>query len=451
MSKRLLASIGFQMAIVSIAATITAAQSPIQQYPQHQTWQHSGQPSQVGHYYPGQHVQQSLSDNSLDSARPPEAYAQRVPPAPGFEPASQQQVETVNYIQQPHQPGYVQAASMETAANYDPIAALEAKVESLQYQLESIYADESGVYGDPGQCQGCGQCDCCQQKSRGGLYLGAAAIFAKPHYKEGFQHTQTNTQTGQQTLIPFEYDYQASIRAWLGYKAASGFGMRVTYWNFDADGQPSDNTADGINIYGAHVVSIIFPANIFAAAPGDQLLNNDSLKTQIVNYYGTYDTTVGGFEVSGGMGLRNARLKQTVSSTVLRGGQPVAQLSWDREYIGLGPAATVDARRRIGCSPFSIFASGGGSFLFGHKTLNRTVFGDQSPQPAAPFLSLTDADEVVGIGELGFGAEWSRQLPSGRNLMVRGSYEGQLWAEAGAPTLGFLGFQGFGVQVELKR
>ena len=88
--------------------------------------------------------------------------------------------------------------------------------------------------------------------------------------------------------------------------------------------------------------------------------------------------------------------------------------------------------------------------MFGTKTINRTVLGDQSPQPASPFLSLEEADEVVGIGEVELGFEWSRPIRCGQ-LNVRGTYEGQLWAEGGAPTLGFLGFEGFGIQVGLTR
>jgi len=332
-------------------------------------------------------------------------------------------------------------ALQPTAPVVDPFRALEDRVHSLQCQLDSMRISNK-----------CNSCNQCSDAGNSGFYLGAAAIFAKPHLKESFQHSQTNFATGTQTLVPFEYDYEATPRAWVGFKSSKGMGLRGTYWIFDADGRTSANTADGINIYGAHAVTVIFPANIFAINPGEQLVNSDSLKTQIVNLYGTYDSNVGGFEMSAGVGLRYARLEQTLNSVVLDPtGAPIRQLSWQRQYDGLGPALTVDAKRRLGCSPFSFFAQGGGSFLFGTKTINRTVLGDQSPQPAAPFLLLDRADEVVGIGEAGFGVEWSRRLFTGHNLRVRGLYEGQLWAEAGAPTLGFLGFEGFGVIVELSR
>ena len=285
-----------------------------------------------------------------------------------------------------------------------------------------------------------------------GFYFGAGVVFAKPHLKEAFQYSIIDLANNSQSLIPFDYDYQASIRAWGGFRLASGFGFRTNFWGFDADGQTSSNVADGNFIYGAHAISVIFPANIFAIAPGQRLVNTDSLRTQVYNFLGTYDTTAGGFEMSAGMGLRYAKLDQSLASTVFAAsGGVVRELNWQREYSGLGPSVAVDAKRRIGCSPFSIFGQGGGALLYGTKAIRRRVVGDQSPQPALETLILEDADEVVGIGEVGFGLEWSRPLRGGRHISVRGLYEGQLWAEAGAPTLGFLGFESFGIQAELRR
>ena len=323
---------------------------------------------------------------------------------------------------------------------FDPIQALEAKVDALQCQLDQIGS--------------CGKCLAAEANTRrqGGLYFGAGAIFAKPHLKESFQYSQINFATGQQTLVPFEYDYQSTLRGWVGYTTPEGFGFKVTYWGFDDEGRTRVNTADGTNIFGASAVTVIFPANIFAIAPGETLTSTDFLKTQVINYYGTYQTRVGSFDVDGAMGLRYARLLQSLDSFVTpAGGPPTRRLSWERKYDGLGPAISVDIKRQIGYSGFSVVGQGGGALLFGKKTINRTVIGDQSPQLATRVLVLDEADEVVGIGEMNFGLEWSRRLQGGRNLNIRGLYEGQLWAEAGAPTLGFLGFEGFGIQVSLTR
>ncbi|NND97893.1 MAG: hypothetical protein HKN47_11255, partial [Pirellulaceae bacterium] len=176
------------------------------------------------------------------------------------------------------------------------------------------------------------------------------------------------------------------------------------------------------------------------------------LETQILNLVGTIETRIKTVDVRVGMGLRYALLAQELSNTVVDGGGvPQGILNWSRRYEGVGPTAKVDARRRLGCSRFTVIGGGGGALLYGSKDLERFVLGDVGTPPAAPFLRLEDADEVVGIGELKFGLEWARTFCNGAELAVQGRYEGQLWAESGAPTLGFLGMQGFGCLLELRR
>lgn len=326
---------------------------------------------------------------------------------------------------------------------YSPPPIVNPQIDNAQQYFQSTI-DDSCCF------QPCVDQTCCQ--SQCGLYAGFAAVFAKPHFKESFEYSQTNTATGMQTLVPFQYDYEFTPRAFVGFKSDSGAGIRGSYWQFKADSAPTDNVADGINIYGAHAVTIIFPANIFAAFPGQTLNTSSSLDTQIFDLFATLDGSVGSVSATGGFGLRYGKLVQSISSMVsVPPGPPTGILQWEREFEGFGPAAFLEAKKRLGTSRLSAVATGGGALLFGKKQLDRTVIGDQSPQPATPFLSLQEADEVVGIGEIGMGTEWAGQFQHGHSLRVRGTYEGQLWAESGAPTLGFLGFEGFGIQIELAR
>jgi len=64
---------------------------------------------------------------------------------------------------------------------------------------------------------------------------------------------------------------------------------------------------------------------------------------------------------------------------------------------------------------------------------------------------LDDAEAVVGCGGLEIGLQWSRPLANCGSLFIRGTYEAQLWADAGAPTLTFLGFEGFGLALGVAR
>ncbi|MDA7902126.1 Lpg1974 family pore-forming outer membrane protein [Mariniblastus sp.] len=314
---------------------------------------------------------------------------------------------------------------------------LESRVMELEQQIKALQIS-TAAYDNQSSAQ-----------SSSGFYAGAAAVWSKPHFKEAFEYSETNTATGQQTLHPFQYDYKVTPKIWVGFKNAEGMGIKATYWSFDADGAVRDNTSNGITLFGAHAVTVIFPANIMSFVPGDTLQTSSNLQAQITNLYASYSTNAHDIEINGGVGLRYARLRQTLAATVT--GTVPASLNWERAYDGVGPSVALDLKKRIGCRGLSAIAKGSGALLYGTKTIDRTVFGDISSPPASPFLMLDEADEVVGIGEFGFGMEWARTMGSGAELAVTGTYDGQLWAEAGAPTLGFLGFQGFGLGVELRR
>ncbi len=371
----------------------------------------------------------------------------------------------VNYpavVGQPHQlqPGIVQPPPVISPYSSQPVSAatpleyriqdLESKLEVMQNQVEATQINiANSCYTDQYQANIAG---CENGTFRSGFYAGAAAVWMKPHFKEAFELSRTDFTTGQQSLIPFGYDYDVTPRVFMGFRNSENTGVRVSYWSFDHQGRPSSYTSNGLDAYGAHIVSVIFPANIFAANFGESLNVQNRLETSTLNLHGTIEGTFNKGTYMAGAGIRYANLEQTYQATVLsQAGAPIADLSWERSFDGIGPSVVFDAARQLGCSKFSAVVNGGGALLFGQKTLQRTVFGDQSPQPAAPFLNLTDADEVVGIGEMSIGLEWATVTRRGQQLKVRGTYEGQLWAEAGAPTLGFLGFEGFGLQVEVRR
>ena len=360
------------------------------------------------------------------------------------------------------QPGIVEPPPVVSTQPYpnQPISAvtpLEYRIQDLESKLEvmqgRVEATQIGVANSCFVDNYQGDFANCQDSNVGsGFYAGAAAVLMKPHFKEAFQLSRTDFQTGRQTLVPFAYDYEVTPRVYFGYRNSENLGFRLSHWDFDHQGQSSTFTSNGLEAYGAHVVSVIFPANIFAANFGETLNVQNRLETSTVNLHGTIDGTFKKGTYTAGVGIRYANLEQSYQATVLsQVGAPLADLSWERSFDGIGPSVIFDASKQLGCSKFSAVVSGGGALLFGQKTLQRTVFGDQSPQPAAPFLDLTDADEVVGIGEVTLGLEWATVLRRGQKLKLRGSYEGQLWAEAGAPTLGFLGFEGFGFQAEVSR
>jgi hypothetical protein len=121
-------------------------------------------------------------------------------------------------------------------------------------------------------------------------------------------------------------------------------------------------------------------------------------------------------------------------------------LNWERRFEGFGVSAGAEAHRPLGSRGLSAFGHAQAALLFGQKDLWRRDYGAAPPV----VVDLDSADEVAGAFELDLGLEWIRKLSFG-DFFVRASYEGQLWTEAGAPTLGYLGFEGIGLSLGLSR
>lgn len=327
------------------------------------------------------------------------------------------------------------------------VAALHSELASLRQRMDSLAGEGDVVVGCgcESDCNwndcGCDD-DCCGcSSSRNGFYIGGEAAFAKPYYKEAFEASLTNLATTAQTLLPFHWDYQATPRVWLGYTDCDGLGVRARFWDFDQEGETRTLAGSNLPTPTAHVVSVIFPATIIAPA-GTTMSVSNSLLFRTLDLEGTKQLQIGSTELMLGAGLRYALLDQRYDASVTVTG---SRLTWQRRFEGLGLTMSAEGRQPIGCRGLAAVGSFRGAMLFGQKDMNRTVIGNVAPNVGDGPITLDGGDDVFGGGELGLGLEWSREMPSGREIFVRGTYEGQLWTDGGAPTLTFLAFQGFAV------
>ena len=281
------------------------------------------------------------------------------------------------------------------------------------------------------------------------IYAGFSFLFAKAHMKESFEATITNVAPpASLTLVPLDTDYEMTPRVWLGVTNDRGLGFRMSYWRYDHGGN-ARTFFDGVNLPGATVTTVIFPATIIAPAPGDVLSTSNQLKTSTLDAEGTIDVQLGSLQMRAGAGLRYAKIDQQMSALATRGGAPIGVLGWTREFEGIGPTISANVAQPL-WNRLSAIGALRGSLLFGEKSLRRIVIGDITPDAAPPVVQLNDADEVTAGFEIALGAQWKRELPSGHQLVVQGMYEGQLWTDAGAPTLTFLGFEGFSASLGLN-
>jgi hypothetical protein len=285
------------------------------------------------------------------------------------------------------------------------------------------------------------------------LYVGYTFLFSKLHYKESFQATVSDFATGTMELVPFEGEYELTPRVWIGLRAANGIGVRGSYWSFDHAGDDLNLVSNGVRIPAATSTSVIFPALIVAPFPGDRLSVGTSMEATTFDLEGTYDVRLRRAEATLGAGLRYANTDQAYDATVIPGpvpGATPASLQWVRQFEGFGPLLTAQGMLPIGNSGF--YGRGGVnvSFLFGEKTLRRTVFNDATPPPntGMPVVLFDDSDEITGIYGANIGLGWQRHGDVA-SLLIEGTYEGQLWTEGGAPTITFAGFEGLGLTLGL--
>lgn len=285
------------------------------------------------------------------------------------------------------------------------------------------------------------------------FYAGYSFGFTRLHYKESFQALVSDLGTGTLNLVPFEHDYELTPRVWFGYRSASGLGLRGSYWNFDHASSDINLVNDGVRIPSATATSVIFPALIVAPFPGDQLSVGSSLEATTLDLEATYDFRVQRLEAVVGVGIRYAHFDQRFDAVVTPGlvpGAAPAALNWLREFEGLGPLFTAQGKLPIGGAGF--YGTGGLnlSFLFGDKTLIRTVLNDATPAPNAglPILRFDDSQEITGIYGASIGLGWRRDSQFGQ-YFVEGAYESQLWTDGGAPTITFAGFNGFSLTLGL--
>lgn len=290
----------------------------------------------------------------------------------------------------------------------------------------------------------------------GGIYANVEFLFARAHYKESFEASTIDFLTGTQQLHPFSFDYSLSPRAALGFRTGEGLGLRATWWGYDDESKARSRTATFTQFPIANVVTVIFPAAIGATLPGDVLDSMSSMKAQTLDLEGTVDLYWGQTEISIGGGVRLASMDQRSHAHVTRGTDVIRSLDWSREMDAAGPTVGVDGRRSLatlGRSQLSLFGGLQGSLVLGENTLQRVVVGDITPMAAMtpPRVILSGANEVSGIFDMALGMELSQEFGKMGRGFVRGQYDAQLWTAAGAPTLTFLGFEGFGLALGWER
>lgn len=303
------------------------------------------------------------------------------------------------------------------------------------------------------ECPNCHEQQCCCH--RGCLAAGFAAVFLRPHFEHDVAFIDTidnGAVSTRQTDVPFDYDMEFSPRFWLEYCKSNHLGLRATYWSFDHDSplmqatvdEPGEEINSPIRFIRANATAFE-PLDLSARAQGDVFRAQASLDVDVIDLEGTKWTDFCTWQFGASAGLRYASLQQTYSSVVTTSeDQTVNAFFGSHRFDGVGPTFALEMRRPMGC--FNWFSMARGSLLYGNGKYGFTAF-ENLDSTALPLTTIVEQqrNDIIPVGELQVGLEWSKQFCNGGRLFCRTALEAQLWQGAGTATeedgnLGLFGF-----------
>lgn len=235
------------------------------------------------------------------------------------------------------------------------------------------------------------------------------------------------------TLVPFDYDFKFTPRTWLGWQAADGGGFRATYWRFSDQAATERATA----VAGATPVYLFvygaggnLTRNAYADL-GETLVSNHSLAMQALDLEATQRFGLGQLQCLLGAGVRLADMDQHLRGEVYDASNALWEVvTNDLSFQGAGPTASLQATRALGASRFSTFGGLRGALLYSET---QQAIYEMKDGYANELTDMAKATEMLSMGEMSIGLQYTQHIGPRAQFFVRGSYEGQAWFDVGGP------------------
>jgi hypothetical protein len=285
--------------------------------------------------------------------------------------------------------------------------------------------------------------ECCEEPCCGyEILAGIGYYYLKPYWKtnpayvvlqnniEG-HHSKSNLDDVN-FVKDFDWDGELAPRVWVGFVCCNGWGARAHYWRFDESVTQSVRVAGTIDrIFAAS--GGVKQGDVEADSEGDALTVSNHLELDVFDVEALKQFRIGCCSVMVSGGLRYANLRQRYQASEIN-----ADSKWDSEdavqisnsFKGVGPTLGVEAKYPLWCG-FSLYGNSRFSVLFGDGKFRS--FESQSNrfgELAQVDVNTIDRDEVLPIGELELGVEWSHDM--GKCLLVaRAGAVAQIWWGAG--------------------
>lgn len=256
----------------------------------------------------------------------------------------------------------------------------------------------------------------------GGIYLVQPVFGTNPAFLVNSGGGNVSRQ------VDFSHNLEVAPNVWLGYVSERGWGVRGRWFQFDHGSSSSYAAAPGETITGMSQFALgRAPVNGTIAA-------SSNLAVNVFDIEGTCSIDGAKWSHLLGIGVRYAHMSQDYRAT-LTNAQTRIDLTSGHNLNGVGPAFSLETKRRIGESGFAVYGHMHGAIVFGQSKEGQYAISNGTP------LQFTREEmRVLPVGELELGAEYQRNAGRTR-LFVQGGFVGQVWWNGGnASNLDAVGF-----------
>lgn len=272
---------------------------------------------------------------------------------------------------------------------------------------------------------------CCAPLPVNRFYGGFEFLWMRAHFDQNVAMI-VDPPAGDVT-VPFDYDFKFTPRTWLGWQGRDGGGFRATYWRFDSSAATERATA----VPGAEPVFVfVYGAggNLTRNAYGDvgeTLVSNHSLTLQALDLEGTQRFSLASLQCVAGAGVRLADMDQHMRADIYDTGNALWEVvTNDLSFRGVGPTASLQAWRPVGNTRFAGFSGMRGALLFSET---RQSIYEMKDAYLNEVQDIAETREILSMGEMSVGLQYTHNLGQRAQVFARGSYEGQVWFDVGGP------------------
>lgn len=257
----------------------------------------------------------------------------------------------------------------------------------------------------------------------GSFYAGCDHVLVKPHFSRNIAYWSEGEVTSEFSSFAWETNY--TPRAYFGYQACNGMGIRGRYWTFDGSASFfKEELSDEEIVIESYLADASVEINVDETLEGLHYID-----TRVFDFEFTCHRHFRQGWLTGSGGMRYAKITQ--GADWYETGNSSAQLNESinllYEFEGIGPTLALESGVPLFDSSFAFFANYRGSLLFGDRS------GSVIGTGAADIIPVYDGLLPMVEGQIG--VQWLRAI-RGRTLTLRAAMEAQSWFRAGGASGG---------------